>query len=324
MQLTTVRRLGEHVGAALEAIHAANIIHRDLSPGNIMVAPQTGGPTFKVLDFGIAQVDGTARGTMGPIGTPRYLAPEQAMGAPSAASDIYSLGAMLWWALTGLEMYSDLSDSMQIVVHVTNATSAPDPRTVLPELPDIVADLLMDMLAPEASARPSASEFLTRWRACCDILEGFGADVAAQDHLASNRLSTLRRGGARIERLGDVRTRRGRATVPGISTAMVAKHNANPEAFEKAALAFVEQTPGRLRELAVVVADRKGARISALTFEIELSCRGIGAEKMMEQAQQMRQLMMAIGIPGAADITAQLQREYQRVARSILFLTAAD
>ncbi|GAA2027317.1 serine/threonine-protein kinase [Catenulispora yoronensis] len=96
-----VADLGRQVLAALEAAHAAGIVHRDVKPSNIMVAA-TG--RAKLTDFGIAQAadDPTLTKTGAVIGSPAYLAPERLAGhEASPASDIWSLGAVLYYAIEG-------------------------------------------------------------------------------------------------------------------------------------------------------------------------------------------------------------------------------
>src|ERR1700731_3701111 len=85
---------------ALQAIHACGVVHRDLKPANVLLAAD--GP--RVIDFGISRAaDGTALTTTGSVlGSPPYMAPEQAMGLPAEpASDVFALGATLAFAAAG-------------------------------------------------------------------------------------------------------------------------------------------------------------------------------------------------------------------------------
>ncbi|MET7739828.1 serine/threonine-protein kinase [Streptomyces sp. NPDC005385] len=95
-----VRRLGAGLVEALQAIHAAHVVHRDLKPANVLLASD--GP--RVIDFGISRVDGapglTQVGVV--VGTPPFMSPEQIKGAPvGPPSDVFSLGGVLVYALTG-------------------------------------------------------------------------------------------------------------------------------------------------------------------------------------------------------------------------------
>ncbi|WP_051900558.1 protein kinase domain-containing protein [Streptomyces aureus] len=95
-----VRRLGAGLVEALQAIHAARVVHRDLKPANVLLAAD--GP--RVIDFGISRVDGapglTQVGVV--VGTPPFMSPEQVKGARvGPPSDVFSLGGVLVYALTG-------------------------------------------------------------------------------------------------------------------------------------------------------------------------------------------------------------------------------
>ena len=113
-----VLRLVAHVSIAIDAASAAAVTHRDLKPQNLFVV----GDTWKVLDFGVASL-GTQGGTLtrgGLVGTPHYMAPEQARsGKVDARTDLYALGAIAYRALTGRNPFggTDVPAILYAVVH---------------------------------------------------------------------------------------------------------------------------------------------------------------------------------------------------------------
>jgi serine/threonine protein kinase len=155
MPVAAVRWLAAGCAEALDSIHAAGLVHRDLKPSNVLVAPD--GP--RVIDFGVARAAErialtTARGA---IGTPAYMAPEQARDTrqASVASDVYSLGATLVFAATGHPPYAG-DTVMDVLARL--ATEAPD----LSGLPGELGDLVGSCLQRVPSARPTSSQVLAR------------------------------------------------------------------------------------------------------------------------------------------------------------------
>ncbi len=168
MPVAAVRWLAAGCAEALASIHAAGLVHRDLKPSNVLVAPD--GP--KVIDFGVARAAErialtTARGA---IGTPAYMAPEQARDTKQAsvASDVYSLGATLVFAATGHAPYAG-DTVMDVLARL--ATEPPD----LSGLPAELADLAGACLQRVPSARPTSSQVLSR-------LGPFAEAGTAQEH----------------------------------------------------------------------------------------------------------------------------------------------
>lgn len=148
------------VCAGLEAIHDAGILHRDLKPANIMVSPDGGGLTAKIVDFGIAKATGpeqprlTATGVA--IGTPAYMAPEQIVGGEvTAAADLYALGATLYEMLTG-ELPFEGAGMAALLRKVQEPAPPVRPPAGRPPIPRQLQGLIASMLEMEAARRPSS------------------------------------------------------------------------------------------------------------------------------------------------------------------------
>src|SRR5215475_15687448 len=153
LPVPVVRWLAAGCAEALESIHDAGLIHRDLKPSNVLVSPD--GP--RVIDFGLARVTERIQLTLtrGSVGTPAYMAPEQARDTRQAttASDVYSLGATILYAATGHGPYQ--GDSvMDVLVHL--ATEPPD----LSGLPPDLSDVVLACLERDPRRRPTSASVL--------------------------------------------------------------------------------------------------------------------------------------------------------------------
>ncbi|MFD7339939.1 protein kinase [Streptomyces violascens] len=144
--------------AVLSAVHAVPIVHRDLKPRNVMVRPDG---TVTVLDLGVASVldSDTTRltHTGSPIGSPAYMAPEQAMGgAVGPYTDLYALGVLLHELLSGDVPFAG---STALGVLHRHLYEPPVPvRTLRPEVPEPLEALVLRLLAKDPQSRPSCAQ----------------------------------------------------------------------------------------------------------------------------------------------------------------------
>ena len=148
---------------ALEAAHAAGVIHRDLKPDNVFLVEQREERQVKLLDFGIAKLQRTDRtiektATGAIVGTPKYIAPEQAKGhAIDARVDVYSLGALAFEAVAGRPVF-DADNAMEMVAkHLME--EAPRLSQIV-KVPRELDDLVRAMLAKDPAERPALTHVL--------------------------------------------------------------------------------------------------------------------------------------------------------------------
>ena len=153
LQVPAARWLAAGCAEALESIHTAGLVHRDLKPSNVLVSPD--GP--RVIDFGVARAAERVQLTVtrGAVGTPAYMAPEQARDTrqASSASDVFSLGATVLYAATGHAPYQG-ETVMDVLVRL--ATEAPD----LAGLPGELTDLVTACLERSPRKRPTSATLL--------------------------------------------------------------------------------------------------------------------------------------------------------------------
>jgi len=142
-------KVGAEVASALAAAHAVGIVHRDVKPGNILIADDG---AALISDFGIARALGDATLTSSGMihGTPAYLAPEVARGNEADfASDVFSLGATLYSALEGHPPFGTDDNTMALLHRVASGEFAP------PQHSGALTPVIMDMLSVDPDDRPS-------------------------------------------------------------------------------------------------------------------------------------------------------------------------
>jgi Protein kinase domain len=148
------------IAQALDAAHSGGVVHRDIKPANVLLTPEG---KVKVLDFGVAKFMGdTVRvneltATGAPLGSPPYMSPEQARGDHGIdhRSDLYSLGCLLYQALTGRPPFTGGNQLAVLRMQIDDPPMAP--RTLVPDLPEALDELVMRLLAKDPAERPGTA-----------------------------------------------------------------------------------------------------------------------------------------------------------------------
>jgi serine/threonine-protein kinase len=173
-------RITRQIALALERAHEAGIVHRDLKPENVMLVKKDGEPDFvKVLDFGIAKVlEGAASASaeiakrnggaavaltrMGTIlGTPEYMAPEQALGEPvTPAADLYGVGVILYEMLTGKHPFDPPDRMAMLSFHIVAPVPLMHDRAPNIEVPAMVEAVVRCLLEKDSKKRYASARAL--------------------------------------------------------------------------------------------------------------------------------------------------------------------
>jgi serine/threonine-protein kinase len=178
MPLADVLDLVRQVGAGLDAAHKVGIVHRDLKPQNVFRAEVLDRLVWKVLDFGVCKLLETGgtltRGLI--VGTPQYMAPEQARGdVVDHRADLYALSLIAYRALTGRPPF--IVADMRALIAVTASTMPPRPSAVC-DLPRALDDVLAVAISKDPGDRFDSAQ--TLYDALCEAAVGKRSQVVSQ------------------------------------------------------------------------------------------------------------------------------------------------
>ncbi|MEM9462949.1 MAG: protein kinase [Myxococcota bacterium] len=148
------------IASGLKAAHGQGVIHRDIKPANCFLTDEDGEPVVKLVDFGIARLEGgerghTLTGTAQVLGTPSYIAPELVRTPQPASpqSDVYALGVLAYRMLAGKVPFA--AGTVFELLRVACFEPVPSLRAHVPGLPAPVEALVLEMLAKEPEGRPA-------------------------------------------------------------------------------------------------------------------------------------------------------------------------
>ncbi len=169
--LPRLRATLEQLASGLHALHTAGMLHRDVKPSNVLVTPDG---RVVLLDFGLVTElgkDAVARSITGRVvGTPAYMSPEQAMGAPvGPPSDWYSVGAILFQALTGKLPFDGEPATVLVQKQLRDA---PRPNEWVRGVPRALSQLCTELLARSPEQRPTYAEIIERLNSAIPAQEG--------------------------------------------------------------------------------------------------------------------------------------------------------
>lgn len=209
LPLDDVVTIAQQLGSAIDAAHEQGIVHRDLKPENIFMlnCKDSNAIVVKVLDFGISKVRNADTALTRPgevIGTPFYMAPEQARGdrAIDHRADLFALGAVFYEALTGTAPFQ--GDTPNAVLRSILLDDLTSPKERAPELPQAVCDVLERALAKDPDDRyRSGAELAEDLKRAAEV---GGGDESADKDGSEKTASTVDPAGARPKPVGGFRT----------------------------------------------------------------------------------------------------------------------
>ena len=193
LALSAALNYGAQLAETLSIAHAKGIVHRDIKPDNVMIVPDAsapGGERTKLLDFGIAKLTSEANAagvktrTSAVMGTPHFMSPEQCKGGKNVdeKSDVYAFGVLLFVMLTG--RYPFDGDGVGDIMGKHMFEPPPTVKSVAPEVPEVVSQLVSRLLAKSKDDRPRIDEVQR-------TMEGLSKNVPVPDRVPPPKESTL-------------------------------------------------------------------------------------------------------------------------------------
>jgi serine/threonine protein kinase len=287
-----VASIGRQIASALAAAHAAQIVHRDVKPGNILI---TDDGTAKITDFGVSRAAGdvtvTQTGMM--AGTPAYLAPEVARGqVPTPASDVFSLGATLYASVEGCGPFGDTDNPLALLHAVAGGQVTP------PQQAGALSAVLMRLLATDPAERPDMHRASQQLAAVRTTRPG-STPGAAWRPTQVTRIATAGSASARRSETG---TGRGDPTPTVTSAPLV---GSPPEAALSPRGWSASSSPTSWRQRRLRVGVLAGAILAALVFT------GVGALLVESSSGQQGAQPVGQAAPPAATPTPVLPQPPQ-------------
>ena len=268
-----VGRIGADLASALNAAHAAGIVHRDVKPGNVLI---TDDGSAKLTDFGISHAAGdvTLTSTGMVSGTPAYLAPEVARGGTSGfPADVFSLGATLYASMEGTPPFGLDPNPMAVLHRVASGQLIP-PKQSGPLTP-----LLLRMMAAEPADRPTMAEVSRTLTLPDNLIDAVPpAPVSQQEEPAARTVPVPR---------SELAAAQGLAETPSLTALMA---SAPAKSTEPAA-------PGRRRSTAAVVAVAAVILLAVLTAGFFVFTGGNGGQGSVAATSAQNQAAPASGSP---------------------------
>jgi serine/threonine protein kinase len=175
LSVADILRIGRQTADGLAAAHEHGLVHRDIKPANLWLeAPKA---RVKILDFGLARLSsdaGQLTQTGAILGTPAYMAPEQARSKSiDGRTDLFSLGAVLYRLATGRTPFGG-ADTMSILMALATETPS-HPLFINPDLPPHLADLIMRLLQKDPRHRPQSAREVAEQLVPAPVVEAFAA-----------------------------------------------------------------------------------------------------------------------------------------------------